>query len=100
VRVTDGHSKRAIDARYRSLFFLPHPLLPPHDEPPPPPQDPDPTKVGLQVGAYRGDDGKPLVLDAVREAEKRVYENALNHEYAGIAGVPEFNQLSLKFACV
>lgn len=49
-------------------------------------KDPDPRKVILGVGAYRGDDGKPLVLNSVRKAEKIVYEKALNHEYAGIVG--------------
>ena len=51
-------------------------------------KDTDPKKVSLGVGAYRGDDGKPAVLNAVRKAEKIVLEKALNHEYAGIAGGP------------
>lgn len=38
------------------------------------------------MGAYRGDDGKPFVLDSVRKAEKLVLDKSLNHEYAGIAG--------------
>lgn len=49
-------------------------------------KDKDPKKVSLGVGAYRGDDGKPFVLNTVRKAEKIVLEKALNHEYAGIAG--------------
>ncbi|CAM9546945.1 unnamed protein product [Laminaria digitata] len=61
-------------------------------------KDTDPKKVSLGVGAYRGDDGKPCVLNTVRKAEKLVLEKALNHEYAGIAGVPEFTKLSLAFA--
>ena len=51
-------------------------------------KDADPKKVSLGVGAYRGDDGKPFVLNTVRKAEKIVLEKAMNHEYAGIAGEP------------
>lgn len=61
-------------------------------------KDTDPRKVSLGVGAYRGDDGKPFVLDSVRKAEKLVLDKSLNHEYAGIAGVPDFTNLSLAFA--
>lgn len=50
-------------------------------------KDQDPNKVSLGVGAYRGNDGKPMVLNTVRKAEKIVLEKALNHEYAGITGV-------------
>lgn len=49
-------------------------------------KDTNPNKVSLGVGAYRGDDGKPFVLDSVRKAEKLVLDKSLNHEYAGIAG--------------
>jgi aspartate aminotransferase len=34
--------------------------------------DPDPSKMNLGVGAYRDDNGKPVVLNCVREAEKRI----------------------------
>ena len=46
-------------------------------------------KVNLGVGAYRDDNGKPMVLKCVQEAGKRVL--ALNnHEYAPIQGVDAF----------
>nr|AIT70222.1 aspartate aminotransferase [Scytosiphon lomentaria] len=61
-------------------------------------KDTDPRKVSLGVGAYRGDDGKPFVLNSVRKAEKLVLDKSFNHEYAGIAGIPEFTKLSLAFA--
>jgi len=32
-------------------------------------KDENPKKVLLGVGAYRGDDGKPLILDTVKKAE-------------------------------
>lgn len=46
------------------------------------------------MGAYRGDDGKPFVLDSVRKAEKLVLDKSLNHEYAGIAGKLNEHQYS------
>merc|ERR1712188_154158 len=45
-------------------------------------------KVNLGVGAYRDDNGKPYVLDAVREAEKRILGQ--NLEYLPIAGFQPF----------
>jgi len=65
-------------------------------------KDTDPKKVNLGVGAYRDDNGKPWVLPSVVEAEKRLLENGWNgakqKEYAGIVGIKEFNDASLKFA--
>jgi aspartate aminotransferase len=59
--------------------------------------DPSKTKVNLGVGAYRDDAGKPYILPSVAVAEKRVLERAEGHEYAGIAGVQEYIDLSLQF---
>ncbi|KAG5186051.1 aspartate aminotransferase [Tribonema minus] len=61
-------------------------------------KDSDKRKVSLGVGAYRGDDGKPYILETVRKAEQLVISKNMNHEYAGIAGVPNFVKLSLEFA--
>lgn len=61
-------------------------------------KDDDPRKINLGVGAYRGEDGKPFILDCVRKAEKMIYDQNANHEYAGITGVPEFIPVSLQFA--
>ncbi|DBA00513.1 TPA: hypothetical protein N0F65_006417 [Lagenidium giganteum] len=61
-------------------------------------KDPDPRKVSLGVGAYRDDNGKPYVLPSVLEAEKRIMAAGKNKEYAGIAGMKDFVDLSLKFA--
>lgn len=60
--------------------------------------DPDPRKVIVGVGAYRDDNGKPYVLPCVREAERRIFEKAMDMEYSGIAGEPKFVDLALKFA--
>lgn len=43
-----------------------------------------PQKVIVGVGAYRDDAGKPYVLPCVREAEKRLMDQNLDMEYAGI----------------
>jgi len=56
------------------------------------------TKVLLGAGTYRDDDGKPLVLDCVHEAERRILNNKSNHEYAGIDGIEEFTKLAIRFA--
>lgn len=53
-------------------------------------KDPNPSKMNLGVGAYRGDDGKPFVLPSVRAADKIIYEKMMDKEYLGITGVPGF----------
>ncbi|ELU14716.1 hypothetical protein CAPTEDRAFT_158431 [Capitella teleta] len=53
-------------------------------------KDTNPKKINLGVGAYRDDNGKPFVLPSIREAEKIVYEAHMDHEYAGITGLPDF----------
>lgn len=55
-------------------------------------KDTDPRKINLGVGAYRGDDGKPFVLQSVREAESRIVNRKMNKEYTAIGGSPEFNK--------
>jgi aspartate aminotransferase, mitochondrial len=55
-------------------------------------------KVNVIVGAYRDDKGKPYVLNSVREAKRRIEAKNLDHEYAGIAGQPQFIKHSLGFA--
>lgn len=54
-------------------------------------------KINLGVGAYRDDNGKPFVLPSVREAEKRILERNVDHEYAAIQGNDLFIKLSEKF---
>jgi len=55
--------------------------------------DPSPNTLNLGVGAYRDDKGQPFVLNCVRQAEKRIYDNKMNHEYAPIGGAPEFTKV-------
>jgi aspartate aminotransferase len=59
--------------------------------------DTNPLKMNVGVGAYRNDDGKPVVLECVREAERRV-AGAHNMEYLPIVGDREFVNEALKVA--
>ena len=48
-------------------------------------KDPSPKKVNLGIGAYRDDNGKPLVLKCVRDAEKKIAnDESMNKEYLPI----------------
>jgi len=51
-------------------------------------------KVNLGVGAYRDDIGRPYVLECVREAEKRIYDGKVDHEYLPIGGLQQFTKVS------
>ena len=58
-------------------------------------RDPAPHKVNLAQGAYRGDDGLPFVLDAVRRAEAAVVEDrGLSKCYSPIDGTARFRGLA------
>ncbi|KAL8153199.1 hypothetical protein V2J09_010959 [Rumex salicifolius] len=60
-------------------------------------KDPSPLKLNLGVGAYRTEEGKPLVLNVVRKAEQLlVNEPSRVKEYLPILGLPEFNKLTAK----
>jgi len=58
--------------------------------------DPNPEKLNFGVGAYRDDDGNPVVLDSVREAERRVFEKKMYMEYDPIIGNAEMVNGALK----
>ncbi|XP_044977106.1 aspartate aminotransferase, cytoplasmic [Hordeum vulgare subsp. vulgare] len=60
-------------------------------------KDPSPVKVNLGVGAYRTEEGKPLVLNVVRRAEQMLIHNESRvKEYLPITGLADFNKLSAK----
>ncbi|KAK8914642.1 hypothetical protein KSP39_PZI024414 [Platanthera zijinensis] len=59
--------------------------------------DPSPDKVNVGVGAYRDDNGKPVVLNCVREAERRIAGN-LNMEYLPMGGSIKMIEEALKLA--
>ena len=56
------------------------------------------SKINLGVGAYRGEDGKPFILESVRRAELDLLQANLDHEYAGIQGIQSFLDKSIEFA--
>lgn len=60
--------------------------------------DANPDKMSLGVGAYRDGNGKPYVLPSVLAAEDKMKAEGINKEYAGMAGIQPFVDLSLKFA--
>ncbi|CAL4973941.1 unnamed protein product [Urochloa decumbens] len=60
-------------------------------------KDPNPAKINLGVGAYRTEEGKPLVLNVVRRAEQMLINDPSRvKEYLPIVGLAEFNKLSAK----
>lgn len=61
-------------------------------------KDTFPGKILLGEGVYRDDNGKPVVQKSVREAEKRLYEQSLDHEYAPVSGVQAFCDAARNFA--
>jgi len=60
--------------------------------------DASPDKMNLGVGAYRDDDGNPVVLPSIKEAQNRINDSNLDNEYAPIVGVQRFNQLACELA--
>jgi len=53
-------------------------------------KDTDARKVLLGMGAYRTDEGKPLILDCVKKAEMKIMQDGMDHEYSGIDGIPSY----------
>lgn len=53
--------------------------------------DPRPRKVDLGVGVYRNERGQTPVFEAVRRAEKRIYDNETTKTYIGLEGDLGFN---------
>mmetsp|Transcript_26873 Transcript_26873/g.58642 ORF Transcript_26873/g.58642 Transcript_26873/m.58642 type:complete len:429 (+) Transcript_26873:165-1451(+) len=61
--------------------------------------DPDSRKLNLGVGAYRTEDGKPLVLNVVKKAEAALMADLTrNKEYLPITGNADFCRLSRQLA--
>ncbi|KAL0227783.1 hypothetical protein RCL1_003926 [Eukaryota sp. TZLM3-RCL] len=55
---------------------------------------PDPRKVNVSIGAFRNDEGNPVVLDVVREVEQELIDTKPNMEYSPIDGPAPFQKLS------
>merc|ERR1711924_192182 len=47
--------------------------------------DTDPRKVNVSIGAYRTDEGKPLVLNCVKKAEKMMLEDHIEQGVSATA---------------
>ena len=60
--------------------------------------DKDPRKINLGVGAYRDENGKPYVLNAVKKAEEILVQQNPDKEYLPITGLPEFTQAAARLA--
>merc|ERR1711934_306263 len=59
--------------------------------------DTDPRKVNVSIGAYRTDEGKPLVLSCVKKAEKLLLDRSdLNKEYLPQRGDVSYSELCQK----
>ena len=62
--------------------------------------DPAELKLNLGVGAYRTDEGEPLVLNVVKKAEKAITEQLceqnINLEYLPIDGLAAFREETVK----
>ncbi|MGZ8157095.1 MAG: amino acid aminotransferase [Burkholderiales bacterium] len=54
--------------------------------------DPNPRKVNLGVGVYTNDEGKVPVLECVRRAEQRLWEQAVPHNYLPIDGLKTYGR--------
>ncbi|KAG0708920.1 pyridoxal phosphate-dependent transferase [Suillus ampliporus] len=60
--------------------------------------DKDPRRINLGVGAYRDENGKPYVLNAVKKAEEMITAAKLDKEYLPITGLPGFTNNAAKLA--
>lgn len=60
--------------------------------------DKNPRRINLGVGAYRDEDGKPYVLNAVKKAEEKITAAKLDKEYLPITGLSGFTSNAAKLA--
>jgi len=59
----------------------------------------NPNKINVGVGAYRDEQGKPVILSSVHTAEQRLLaDSSANHEYLPMGGIPEFCGAAAKLA--
>ncbi len=59
----------------------------------------NPNKINVGVGAYRDEQGKPVILSSVHTAEERLLaDKSANHEYLPMGGLPEFCTAAAKLA--
>lgn len=58
--------------------------------------DPNPDKVNLSVGVFVDQSGTTPILETVKEAEKRILENAKTKSYLPMTGSPAYAKLTQK----
>jgi aromatic-amino-acid transaminase len=58
--------------------------------------DPRPEKMDLGVGVYKDSSGATVIMKAVREAEKRLYDSQTTKTYVGMGGDEGFNKAMLR----
>jgi aromatic-amino-acid transaminase len=58
--------------------------------------DARPDKMDLGVGVYKDSSGATVIMKAVREAEKRLYDSQSTKTYLGMGGDDGFNKAMLK----
>jgi aromatic-amino-acid transaminase len=58
--------------------------------------DTRPEKMDLGVGVYKDSSGATVIMKAVREAEKRLYDSQTTKTYVGMGGDEGFNRAMLK----
>lgn len=51
-------------------------------------RDSNSNKINLTVGAYRDEKGKSVVLESVREAERIIFENEMDHGTLSLTLIP------------
>lgn len=61
-------------------------------------KDKDAKKVNLSAGTYKDNEGKPYILNCVKQAQKIILEKNLDHEYLPIEGLKGLIDNSLKLA--
>lgn len=52
----------------------------------------------MGVGAYRDENGKPYVLNAVKKAEEIIRNSSPDKEYLPITGLADFTKAAVKLA--
>ena len=60
--------------------------------------DKDPRKVNLSAGTYKDNEGKPYILNVIKEAQKRIVQKNYDMEYLPIDGLRSFIDNSLRLA--
>lgn len=58
----------------------------------------DASKVNLSIGAYRDNNGKPVILDSVKKANQTINDKNMDNEYLPVSGNDAYNQAAIKLA--